>query len=37
MGYFVQTGDRNLVQGLVYDAKVTEWFTRNGSFNPKDL
>lgn len=33
----VRTGDRNLVQGLVSDAKVTEWFSRNVSFNPKDL
>lgn len=29
-------GDRSLIQALVIDAKVTEWFSRNVSFNSKD-
>lgn len=30
------SGDRNLMQEIVFDAKVTEWFSRNVSFIPKD-
>ncbi|XP_054084709.1 voltage-dependent calcium channel subunit alpha-2/delta-3 isoform X3 [Zeugodacus cucurbitae] len=28
--------DRQLMQSLVFDARVTEWFSRNTSFNSKD-
>ncbi|XP_055322700.1 voltage-dependent calcium channel subunit alpha-2/delta-3 isoform X3 [Sitodiplosis mosellana] len=28
--------DRSLMQEVVFDAKVTEWFSRNDSFNTKD-
>lgn len=29
-------GDRQLMQSLVFDARVTEWFSKNTSFNSKD-
>ncbi|XP_055843710.1 voltage-dependent calcium channel subunit alpha-2/delta-3 isoform X3 [Episyrphus balteatus] len=28
--------DRSLMQSLVFDARVTEWFSKNSSFNSKD-
>lgn len=29
-------GNRELVQQLVFEAKVTEWFTRNSTFTTKE-
>ena len=33
---YVFLGDRQLMQSLVFDARVTEWFSKNTSFNSKD-
>lgn len=36
-GLYLFIGDRSLVQGLVFDAKATEWFQQNFStFNNKE-
>ena len=34
--FIVFTGDNPLMQALVFDAKNTEWFSSNKSFNKDD-